>query len=622
MRPAHAPILVLLAAAVSGALGQSPYTEEAQVRGARLSLNTFFGFGAGAAFADFTGDGRPDLFVPGGFGQPIHFLVNDGAGSFLDRTAQSQLGPSGNAKGVAVADVDGDGDLDAYVTRISALNSLFLNDGAGVFSDVAAAAGTSLGRIAYGAAFLDADRDDDLDLAVGVYGYGLGTAADRNALFIDGGAGVYTEEAAARGVDNAGLTFMVLAFDHDRDGGSDLFVANDRGNLPTLVPDTLYRNLGSGWFADVSLATGTAFGINAMGADAADIDGDLDFDVHVTNTGAGHLLHVFQAATGTYTEEAAARGAIVNRLGWANVFHDRDNDGDVDLFLAHQGPVPPGSNAADNSLLVNDGTGHFTDQAPVLGLNSGESSFGACVADLEGDGDLDLFLPDPPPAFTKLYVNPGVAGNGHLAVVVRARGRNGRGIGARVTVTAAGRTQVREIRSSQGYLSASEPVAHFGLGAATVVDRVEVRFPSGATAVRTGVAAGATITIAEPDVAAAGPFAAGASTAFTLSVPGDGGRPYLVLASLAATPRLPLPDGRVLGVGWDGLAAFFLQGAPTVGSGTIGTLGPTGTAAFALAVPAMPSLSGGALRIGALTLDPLAPSGIRSHDGGRVQVIN
>lgn len=611
-------IFVLLVGRLCG----QAYTEEAALRGVAVTPQTAVGFGAGAAFADFTGDGFPDLLVPGGFGLPVWFFVNDGTGSFLDRTVVSGLGPSGQARGVAVADVDGDGDLDAYVCRGGGeANALFRNDGTGTFTDDAAAAGVALGFNCYGAAFADVDRDGDLDLHVAVYGTGLtqNQPSDRNRLFINDGTGAFTEEGGPRGVANGGLSYMVSVLDFDRDGWPDLFVANDRGGQASQLPNALYRNLGDGTFADVSVATNTGFGIDGMGVDAGDVTGDGWDEIFVTNTPAGHLLHVYRPGTYDFVEEASVRGVALNRLGWGAVFHDRDNDGDLDLYVAHAASGGPLQNA--NAMLRNDGTGTFTDVSTLLQVGSVANAYGVAVADLEGDGDLDLFLPNGNQP-CELFVNQLNGASGHLRVEVRGRSPNLSGIGARVDIDVGGVRQSRRIRSSVGYLCAGEPVASFGLGAAAVVDRVEVTFATGATAVRTQVAAGSTLVVEEPDVVFATPLTVGSTTAFVVAFPGEPGAPYAVLGSFPSTPRLWLASGRTLGFGWDAMAAWTAQGAVPLGQAFAGTLDGMGRATPSLTLPNDPALVGFSVRLGAVVVDVTAPELLRALDGGRVLTIN
>jgi hypothetical protein len=192
-------------------------------------------------------------------------------------------------------------------------------------------------------------------------------------------------------------------------------------------------------------------------------------------------------------------------VGWGTVFFDRDNDGDQDLYVAN-GHVYPQTDlprigigyAEPNFLLDNSGTGRFTDVTGTSGpgFDVVKVSRGVTVADYDDDGDLDLFvfnLNDTP----SLLRNDGGNRLNWLKVKVVGTRSNRDGIGARVTVESGGRTQSMEVQGSGGYLSHSDIRRHFGLGSATTVDRVEVRWPGGTVQTQYDVAVNQTLTIRE-----------------------------------------------------------------------------------------------------------------------------
>ena len=199
---------------------------------------------------------------------------------------------------------------------------------------------------------------------------------------------------------------------------------------------------------------------------------------------SAHAQVVFTDVTG----EAGI--ALTDWLTESVAWGDDDNDGDEDLYLTVDGP---------NHLYRNDGGGRFTDVTDAAGVGNQGFSVGSAFGDLDNDGDLDLLVLNlNGPA--RLYRNDG--GNRGNWIMVRTVGTAGNrdGIGARIRVTSGGTTQVRDIRSSSGYLSQSDPRAHFGIGKSKKVDRIEVRWPSGRTSTLDNVKVNQVITVTEPEV--------------------------------------------------------------------------------------------------------------------------
>jgi hypothetical protein len=269
-----------------------------------------------------------------------------------------------------------------------------------------------------------------------------------------------------------------VAADLDGDGWMDLYVANDS------MENYYYENRRDGTFVEKGLELGLALGqngqgVSSMGPALADFDGDGSLDILIPDMDYGSLL---SRQGGFYVDLVGPSGLALicgQYTGWGAVVFDYDNDGHTDVFIAngnahHEYPE-------DAVLARNDGTGvSFVDVARASGdfFQKKWVSRGATWADFDDDGNLDLVVVDTsgPP---HLLRNLGGTGHHWLEVDARVRGGRRTAIGARVTVTAGGRTQIQDVIGVNGYLSQGDTRAHFGLGRATKADRVVVRWPDG-----------------------------------------------------------------------------------------------------------------------------------------------
>ena len=476
--------------------------------------------GSGVCWFDADGDSWPDLYLLNGQPLPGHdgsgdfrsrFYLNRGDGTFADATERSGLAVPGYAMGCAAADVDGDGDLDLYVTTFGP-NRLYLNRGDGRFEEVGDAWGVDDGSWGASAAFADYDGDGDLDLYVCNYvdftiethkhcgkrepGYQAYCHPDAysgvsDRLYRNEG-GRFEDVTRAAGVSNArGNGLGVVWGDYDIDGDPDLYVANDK------TANFLYRNNGDGTFANVALLSGVGYGDDGqaqagMGTDFGDYDGDGDLDLVVTNFDLENNNLYRNNGDGTFSDVALSSGVgeySYLMVGFGAKFLDYDNDSDLDLFvvnghildnielyreiLTYQQP---------NLYLENDGNGRFTDRTAALGsdLQPKRVSRGLAVADYDHDGDLDLLVTRCNQE-ASLYRNERGSERSWLALDLRSLGPNRFAVGARVEVRAGGRLQIGEVRAGSSYLSQSDLRLHFGLNGLSRADSVRVRWPSGRT---------------------------------------------------------------------------------------------------------------------------------------------
>jgi hypothetical protein len=446
--------------------------------------------------------------------------------------------------GGCVGDVDNNGYDDLFITNYGR-DVLYLNNGNGTFRDVSASAGIEGGqRFHSGCAFGDYDGDGDLDLYVSTYAeFDLAIARTEppytttavpgkplplppgperykasthefyenigNGRFIDVSekSGVaYGAHMRARTTGVAGHGFGVVWGDYDNDGRPDIYVAND------ITPNFLFHNNGDKTFTEVGGRLGVATDLNGraqagMGVDMADFDNDERLDFVVTNYADDHTTLYLNSGRGPFSDVSKTVGLLVGPfLSWGTQFADFNLDGLLDLLIVngHVSPLAsdasrrPGSSYAQRALLYEhqeDGTlreigttleGFFTEKHVSRGL---------AVGDLNNDGHLDFVVQNQDES-PSVVINRGVPGNWTL-IKLRGTKSNRSAIGARVTIRAGGRTQMREVKSGGSFLSQSDLRLHFGLRDATVIDQLTVRWPSGRVQVERGLKTNRIVSLTE-----------------------------------------------------------------------------------------------------------------------------
>jgi hypothetical protein len=445
-----------------------------------LDLNLY---SSGLAFADVDGDGCVDVAV--GASDRVRVFAGDCSGGFAEApdALAGVAGPS-HVAAVTLVDFDGDADFDLFLSAQSPTPGLYLftNDGAGHFQDASSLIDAPVSYSPGGVAWADYDGDGWLDAFV---------AGQFGSVLLHNQAGASLADVAAElGIAAPDHVSCQPAWlDYDLDGDPDLFVVNDRG--PTLgTPSFLYRNDG-GAFTDVAATAGVSDLLYGMGIAAADFDDDGDVDLYATNIGwspvigTGQKLYV-NAGDGTFVERAHDLGAAAaNRFAWGAEFLDYDDDGDLDLAVAALAMATGGGGGPWLGDAWSSGAG-FLDVSGVVGALPAENAYGLASADFDSDGRLDVgwtFKADGVAA--RLYRN--VAPAGHwLRVRIAAASPNVHGIGARVLVDAGGVRRTRLIAAGGSFLSSDEPVAHFGLGTVAVIDAIEAHLPDGTTVLLPG----------------------------------------------------------------------------------------------------------------------------------------
>lgn len=478
----------------------------------------------GVAVFDYDNDGWMDIYLVNGSTledlrtgkcHPGKLFHNNKDGTFTDVTAKSGLTHCGWGFGAAVGDYDNDGWEDLYVTYLDG-GVLYHNNHDGTFTDVTGKAGVgNTGRWGTSAAFGDYDNDGYLDLYVANYvdldldhlpefGKGpfcqyrgipvscgpRGLKGGRDRLYHNNGDGTFTDVTEKLNIDPGGYYGLgVLWLDYDQDGCLDLYVANDSS------PSLLYHNDCKGGFTESGAEAGVAYSSDGreqagMGIDSADYDNDGSPDIVKTNFSddANNLYH--NDHDGQFTDMAGPAGfgpISIPFLGFGVKFLDFDNDGWKDIFVA-DGHVNPqvdqhsfGVTYAQRPLLFHNlQQGKFEE----IGTRSGAAltrryvARAAASADFWNRGSQDLLISvlDGSPVLLR---NTAVKGGHWLRIKAVGNRSNRDGFGARVEVKAGGLTQKLEMRANSSFETACDPRLHFGLGKATVVDAVVVRWPSG-----------------------------------------------------------------------------------------------------------------------------------------------
>ncbi|HLH17582.1 MAG TPA: CRTAC1 family protein [Bryobacteraceae bacterium] len=495
---------------VSGPAGLS-FTLENCPTASKHMIETMPG---GIAILDYDGDGRPDIYFTNGAEIPSlekssprywnRLFRNEGNWHFRDVTESAGVAGAGYSMGAAAADYDNDGRPDLFVAGVNR-NTLYHNLGNGKFEDVTEKAGIRSGEWAVAAGWFDFDRDGKLDLWVVHYAK-WSTAYDRycgdasrgiriychpkyfeglaSTLYRNRGDGTFEDVSGRAGIAKYAGRGMSVAFaDYDRDGWPDVFVTNDN------MPNFLFHNLGNGRFEEVALAAGTALPdagkpVASMGTEFKDYDNDGLPDIFVTAL-AGETFPVFRNlgkglfADATYGSKLGA--AAVRHSGWGLGLFDFNNDGWKDLFTANSHVndrvelFEPAVYREKDSVFLNAG-GTFRDVSGEAGLTLVRAHRGAAFADFDGDGRIDAVtssLGEP----AELWRNVSPAAGHWIALKLP--------IGTQVKIG----VQYAEMTTAVGYASSASTPLHFGVGAQSIIPKIEIRFPDGAIKTLTNVKA-------------------------------------------------------------------------------------------------------------------------------------
>lgn len=505
----------------------------------RYSIETMTG---GVALFDYNNDGHLDIFFTNGAEIPSlrksapafynRLFRNNGDGTFTDVTEKAGLAGIGYSMGVAPGDYDNDGFVDLYVTGFNH-NQLFHNNGDGTFTDV-----TDKARVAgiipergkpwsVAAGWIDYNNDGLLDLFVVNYlDYSIAKAhscqtnsivdycspneygGTPNILYRNNGDGTFTDVSQESHISRYIGKGMGVAFaDYDGDGFTDIFVSND------TFQNFLLHNNGDGTFTNVALPAGVAYNENGkavagMGTDFRDIDNDGRPDIFLAAMYGDTFPLYRNLGNGEFDDATDASGlaAMTARFtAWGTGIFDFDNDGNKDIFTA-------GSAILDNSMEVSNkpyelpnglyrnlGNMVFKDVSAQAGADFlvPAAHRGAAFGDLDNDGKIDIVVTvlngEP-----QLLMNRSPNHNHWIILKLVGVVSNRDGLGTRVKITTAHGVQYNQATTAVGYNSSSDKRVYFGLGNATVVDRIELAWPAGTRQVLENVASNQILTIVEP----------------------------------------------------------------------------------------------------------------------------
>jgi len=519
-------------------LSNIKFTLKNSVSPQRYTFETMTG---GVALFDYNNDGLLDIFVTNGAALPSlekndpsyynRLFRNNGDGTFTDVTEKAGVQGVGYSMGVATGDYDNDGFVDLYVTGVNR-NQLLHNNGDGTFTDVTEKAGVGgivpeLGKAwSVAAGWFDYNNDGRLDLFVVNYlNYNLKTATHcvqqglpaycspvdflgmPNLLYRNNGDGTFTDVSEKSHISQYVGKGMGLAFaDYDNDGFTDIFVSND------TFENYLLHNNGDGTFTNVATLGGVAYNaygnaIAGMGADFRDIDNDGRPDIFETAMFREGFPLYKNLGQGQFQDVSSTAGLSVltsRSTAWGVGIFDFDNDGNKDLFTANSDILDNAVELAHrpfalpNQVFRNKGGLTFEDASSKAGASFSVAAphRGAAFGDLNNDGKIDVVvtvLNGPP----ELWMNRSSSRNHWIILKLVGVKSNRDGLGTKVKLTTSLGTQYNQATTAISYNSSSDKRVHFGLGSASVVDAIELTWPSGIKQVLKNVKADQILTVTE-----------------------------------------------------------------------------------------------------------------------------
>jgi hypothetical protein len=503
----------------------------------RYSIETMLG---GVAIFDYNNDGNPDIFFTNGASIPAleksdsgywnRLYRNNGDGTFTDVTEQAGVRGVGYSMGVAAGDYDNDGFVDLYIVGVNH-NQLLHNNGNGTFTDVTEKAGVSGSVPGYGkpwavaAGWFDSSNTGRLDLMVIDYlDYSVPNAklcsidnartycapgnfkGTPNILYRNNGDGTFTDISGSSHIAQYIGKGMGIAFaDYDNDGFTDIFVSND------TFPNFLLHNNHDGTFKDVALEQGVAYTadgsvVAGMGADFRDLNNDGRPDIfHAAMFGNTFPLYKNTGSQFDDVTETSGMTAFSRRLtAWSVGAFDFDNDGNKDLFVSggaildNELEVLHRPARLPNGLMRNAGRFNFTDVTSTAGADFVVPRLhrGAAFGDLNNDGKIDVVVSSINDDAQVLLNRTANANHWIILKLVGTRD-NRDGLGTHVKVSTSEGIQYNQATTAVGYNSSSDKRVHFGLGQASMIDSIELNWPTGVHQVLSHVKTDQVLTIVE-----------------------------------------------------------------------------------------------------------------------------
>lgn len=441
------------------------------------------------SWIDYDNDNDDDIFIANKVG--INSLYrNNGDGTFTKMTGSdvgtivSDIGSSFTA---VFGDYNNDGWIDAFIAQggnIGAENNFLYINNNGFFTRVTGSI-VEESNWAFSASFGDLDNDGYLDLYVGCHGAETltGATGEKNHLYKNNGNGTFTKITTGDIVNDADASRGINMVDTDNDGDLDIFVANQYYN------NAYYENQGSfNFIKNTTDPIANEGALRSNGGSFADIDGDLDLDLFVSNTGQQNNLLYLNDGSGNFTQ--VTTGELVNDGGYSSgsSWLDLDNDGDLDLIVGNS------QNLGPNFIYYNNGSGVFEKKTNGIIANELFDTKGLAFSDFDRNGTPDLYLSSV--GKNGFYRN-NLTNNNWIALSLIGTLSNKSGIGSKVKIKADGKWQIREMGAQNGRAGQNSLDITFGLGQATVIDSVIIHWTSGNTQILTDIIPNQFITIIE-----------------------------------------------------------------------------------------------------------------------------
>lgn len=477
---------------LSFSTSQILFEDEAGIRGISTHTGTV-GNGNGLSFIDYNCDGLDDITLPSGNGIPLRFYKNIDGFFVEEILIEPQI--IYQTRSVSWVDYDNDGDKDLFIASDTDGNRLYQQNSDGTFDNVTVSSGLFEDNIfTYGISWGDVNNDGCLDL------YLSNRVVDdpiSNYFFMNNCDGTFSNATEMANLVNVpALSFIATFFDYNNDGWQDLYVSNDKQN-----PNFMYKNNGNGTFTDVSALTKTNLIVDAMSVTIDDYNNDGFFDIYITNTpnnqGTPTLGSVLlKNNNGIEFEDVSHEtGTLLDSWTWGANFLDADNDEDLDLYVS--GSFIQADGYPSFAFYQNNGDESFNLTNNSVFQNNDFRSYGSAVGDANNDGLPDIAVINNFDQTPNLWVNNSTNNNNYLAVSLQSTQSNKDGIGSVIELSVDGKIQYRYIANGESYLSQNSLSEIFGIGTATQIDYVKVKWLSGIEDVVYNISPNQKLTIVE-----------------------------------------------------------------------------------------------------------------------------